>query len=142
MVVVTVVVVGAVVVVAPATVPTGPLMQQGDGARPVAAGGTAAWLRGGRQRPSMSMTPPPSPVRPTNGKHIVCGGGGGGGKAPTMLWWWWWCSCAARRWVLLPRSVDGMGCVCLPSYVVITTAGSWCDRSTRFFTGHLCVVHR
>jgi hypothetical protein len=116
-----VVMVAAVVVAAPATALIGPPLMP--------------WLRGGRS-PSMSMTPPPA-ARP-NGAAPVCGSGVG--KAPR--WWlWWWCSCAARMWVL-PRSVTGMGCVCLPSYVVITTAGSWDDRSTRFFTGHFCVVHR
>ena len=40
------------------------------------------------------------------------------------------------------RRLAGLWCVCCPSYVVITVDGSWYDRSTRFFTPHLGVVHR
>jgi hypothetical protein len=102
--------------------------------------GNMAWWEAppprGCRSPSTSMPPPPA--RPSgSAEPMVCSIG----RAPG----WWWCrpcaACAARRWVL-PRSVAGMGCVCLPSYVVITTAGSWYDRSTRFFTRHRCVVHR
>ncbi|KAM7514278.1 hypothetical protein LguiA_003861 [Lonicera macranthoides] len=33
-------------------------------------------------------------------------------------------------------------CACLPSYVVITILGSSANRSTRFFTLQLSIVHR
>jgi hypothetical protein len=110
----------------------------GPVARPIVVGSVAWWEAPPRccRRPSTSIPPLARP----NGAAapMVCGIG----SVPRR---WWWCrpcaACAARRWVL-PRSVAGMGCVCLPSYVVITTAGSWYDRSTRFFTGHRCVVHR
>lgn len=47
-----------------------------------------------------------------------------------------------KRCAALPRRLAGLWCVCCPSYVVITVDGSWYDRSTRFFTPHLGVVHR
>jgi hypothetical protein len=42
-----------------------------------------------------------------------------------------------------PRDpVAGLTCVCVPSYVVITSPVSSADRSTLFLTGHFGFVHR
>lgn len=42
----------------------------------------------------------------------------------------------------LREPVAGLTCVCVPSYVVITSPVSSADRSTRFRTGHFGFVHR
>lgn len=52
------------------------------------------------------------------------------------------CAVGMKRWAPPARRLAGLWCVCCPSYVVITVDGSWYDRSTRFFTPHLGVVHR
>jgi hypothetical protein len=51
------------------------------------------------------------------------------------------CAPDMKRWAPPARRLAGLWCVCCPSYVVITVDGSWYDRSTRFFTPHLGVVH-
>ena len=52
------------------------------------------------------------------------------------------CALDMKRCAPPARRLAGLWCVCWPSYVVITVDGSWYDRSTRFFTPHLGVVHR